>query len=188
MFYSQSADEGKGFVKASELVEKAVPTSDDHEASTTPTDLGTPNSATKLATSFIPASKLMRASLVQNDLASSVRTEVNKHSWRNSSKIPPSSPVDKRASPSTSNLRRVHVDHNDLYEEASSDDDQLPGPPVSGSGMGFRRASLLSTSLALSHSGSTSTSVTACTSAVTSVPDRVTGHSRPLPNLFQNTM
>lgn len=161
----------EGFVKASELVGKTAPscitsTSDDREAS------ATVQSAPKVsAASFIPASKLMAAALPHSSQPPSPRTEI-----KNSSKSSYSSPTEKQPHPSTSHLRQVHVDINDLYEETSSDDDQLPGPPVSGPGMNFQQASMLSTSSALSHSGTTSTSAAACTSAVSSVQEKVTDH------------
>lgn len=180
-FYLQSSDEVKGFVKASELVGKTAPTyttstSDDREAS------ATVRSAPQLPTSFVPASKLMSASLSHNHLPPSVRTEDGQ---RNSSKSSSSSPTDKHPHSSTSHLRRVHVDINDLYEETSSDDDLLPGPPVSGPGMNFQQSSMLSTSSALSHSATTSTSIAACTSAVSSGQEKVTDHKPNITSFFQ---
>lgn len=151
-------------------------TSDNCEAS------ATVRSAPQFAASFVPASKLMSASLSHNSLPPSVRTEDRQ---RNSSKSSSLSPTDKHPHSSTSCLRRVHINVNDLYEETSSEDDLLPGPPVSGPGMNFQQSSMLSTSSALSHSATMSTSVAACTSAVSSGQEKVTDHNPKISSFFQ---
>lgn len=158
-----------GFVKASELMGNTISgVPDCQEASD---DLSAPI-APQFATSFIPASKLVTSSAI-TEPDNSVRSvtcdavntvpdaaHVSSSNQRNSAESPSSlTGFDEHSCPSTSyggahQLKRLHIDPNDLYSEASSDEDLPPTPPVSGPGLGFQRASSLSISSALSQSAS----------------------------------
>ena len=167
-----------GFIKASDLVGKCAAAS----SSSLP-DLQEDGVVTardkkpQLATSFIPALKLLGPSLssrkqvdvatpaVSEPTSESTTDAVSKrqHSWINSGEdtsilAAEVVDLDDFSHPSTSSgsvpqLKMVHIDPDDLYDEATSDssvEDLAPVLPVSGPGMGFQRASSLAFSSAQS--------------------------------------
>ena len=180
LLHSQPADGVLGFIKASDLVGKYAAASSSSLPHLQEDGVVTArDKKPQLATSFIPALKLLGPSLSsrkQVDVAAPAVSEPTsesttdalskrQHGWINSGEdtlilAAEVVDLDDFSHPSTSSgsvpqLKTVHIDPNDLYDKAASDSSVedlhvAPVLPVSGPGMGFQRASSLTFSSAQS--------------------------------------
>ena len=198
LLHSQPADGVLGFIKASDLVGKYAAASSSSLPHLQEDGVVTArDKKPQLATSFIPALKLLGPSLssrkqvyvaapaVSEPTSESTTDALSKrqHGWINSGEDTSILAVevvdlDDFSHPSTSSgsipqLKTVHIYPDDLYDEAASDssvEDLAPVLPVSGPGMGFQRAS------SLAFSSAQSVSLELSTDVVPSVKSTTTSH------------